>query len=59
MTFSASEIIESCQQNSSENKFTNSTKENQNTYPDDAKRKRLENPYTQAEYTENDLLDEE
>ena len=53
---SASKIVESHQQNHYEYKCTNSTKDNENTSPIVVKRKRLENPYAQAECTENDLL---
>jgi hypothetical protein len=52
MKFSASEIVESRQINSSEYK-------NEDTYQIDVKKKRLENPYAQAGYTDNDLLDED
>ena len=52
LKFSASEIVESRQQNSSEYK-------NLDTYQVDVKQNQLENPYAQAEYTENDFLDED
>ena len=57
MKVSVSEIVESGQQNNY--KYTNSSKDNQQTSTVDVKRKRLENPSAQADYTENNLLDED